>query len=128
MKIIIFFLFFLSMGIIAKNEENIDDIIKKARVIELNSSSYESDCHKLTKIKLESNGIITLEISRLKPYSNFKCSVSKIYDVYAYPSDKGARILGAKGVQGKITDDTFYIQVSPKTSMLGIKYFSDRYN
>ena len=53
------------MGIIAKNEENIDDIIKKARVIELNSSSYESDCHKLTKIKLDSNGIITLEISSL---------------------------------------------------------------
>ena len=128
MRLLILFIFLLSIGLIANIEENIDDIIKNSRVIDLKYASYKSDCHKLTKIKLETNGIITLEISRLREYTNFNCSVSKVYDVYVYPSDKGASILGAKGVHGKITDDTFYIQVSPKTSVLGIKYFSDRYN
>ena len=127
MRFLSLFIFLLSIGLIANIEENIDEIIKKSRIIDLKYASYKSDCHKLTKIKLETNGIITFEIARLKEYGNFNCSVSKVYDVYVYPSDKGASILGAKGVHGKKTDDIFYIQVSPKTKVLGIKYFSDRY-
>ena len=114
MKFLILFVFFLSSGFLANTENSVEEIIKSSRVIDLKySRSFNGDCHKLTKIKLETNGIITFEISRLKEYGNFNCSVSKVYDVYVYPSDKGASILGAKGVHGKKTDDIFYIQVSP---------------
>ena len=46
----------------------------------------------------------------------FNCSISKVYDVYVYSSDKGANIIGAKGVYGKKTDDIL-------NALLGIKYF-----
>ncbi len=130
MKFLILFVFFLSSGFLANTENSVEEIIKSSRVIDLKySRSFNGDCHKLTKIKLETNGIITLEISRSKYRGdNFHCSVSKVYDVSVYPSDQGANILGAKGVHGKKTDDIFYIQVSPKTQVLFIKYFSDRYN
>ena len=65
MRILILFIFFLNLGLLANTENSIDDIIKKSRIIDLKySSSYKSDCHKLTKIKLETNGIITIQISR----------------------------------------------------------------
>ncbi|PPR26553.1 MAG: hypothetical protein CFH34_00899 [Alphaproteobacteria bacterium MarineAlpha9_Bin4] len=130
MKNFILITLILSICLKINAESNLEDIINSSRTIDLTySGSFSSDCHKLNKIKLETNGIITLEIIRLKPsYTSkvFTCSVSKIYDVEVYPSDKGAYIVGAKGVRGKITDDRFYIQVSPKTEAIRIKYFSDK--
>ena len=102
MRFLTVFIFFLSIGLLANAEISLEEIIKNSRLIDLKkSSSFKSDCHKLTTIKLETNGIITFEITRLKVVGKFSCSVSKIYDVYVYPSDKGASILGAKGVHGK---------------------------
>ena len=49
--LILFIFFFISIGLNANIEENIDDIIKKSRVIDLKYSIDKSDCHKLTKIK-----------------------------------------------------------------------------
>ena len=52
MRFLSLFIFLLSLGLIANIEENIDEIIKKSRIIDLKYASYKSDCHKLTKIKL----------------------------------------------------------------------------
>ena len=72
MRFLILFISFLSIGLLANTESSVEEIIKNSRVIDLKySSSFKSDCHKLTKIKLETNGIITFEISRLKEYGNF---------------------------------------------------------
>ena len=83
MRFLILFFFFLSQALFANTEKSLDEIIKESRVINKDYrgesglriwsatdkkkiTSFTSECHTLTKIILETNGIITLEFSRNK--------------------------------------------------------------
>ena len=85
---------------------------------EANVSIKESySCFEINKVRLEENGLVLLRFSQTQ-HHKMRCKENILYDVSTRPT---AQIRGAKGVNGRTPEKTFFIQVTPKTTKITLK-------
>ena len=74
-------------------------------------------CFKITKVRLEENGLVTLRFVQAGDHES-RCPENILYDVTTRPFEQ---IRGAKGVDGRTPEKTFFIQVTPDTKTIFLK-------
>lgn len=89
------------------------------REIEVNilGVNWKRACFEIQKVRLEESGLATIQFGQNWKHGDW-CPENIIYDVFTIP--KG-QIRGAKGVNGRTPDETFFIQVTPKTKKIILK-------
>ena len=81
------------------------------------STNISDDCFKITSVRLDENGLVTLKFEQ-NYYHSARCPENTLYDVKTVP--KG-QIRGAKGVVGRTPEKVFYIQVTPDTERISLQ-------
>ena len=86
---------------------------------ELNTSlGFYKYCFKISKVRLEENGLVTLQFVQNSDFYRYHCKENILYDVKTYPADQ---VRGAKGVNGRSPEETFFIQVTPDTGKISLQ-------
>ena len=121
-KTIFYFCFILLLVIkvaLSNEEYSKNEIINNARLIKMGSSVFDPiNCYHLYTVKLEAAGFVTLHFKHNSSHKQ-NCPENVLYDVKVYNKKfKPAKIIGAKGVNGRKTEENFWIQVSPDTDKI----------
>ena len=117
----------------AKEQYTKEQIIQNARSMKPSNRKYY--CFYLKTVKLEEAGFITLHFKHnnklTSRYTNVHtkyCPENVLYDVKVHSNSKKgtAKIIGAKGVNGRQTNKDFWIQVSPNTYSISLSILKDK--
>ncbi|MDC1000998.1 caspase family protein [Alphaproteobacteria bacterium] len=104
---------FLIFGLLANALSSYANASDIRREIDVNIKPLDA-CFRIDKVRLEENGLVTLSFTRSSLHKYF-CKENILYDVKTYPKDQ---VRGAKGVNGRTPDNSFLIQVTPKTDRI----------
>ncbi len=126
-------LFLSTKSALSEKQYSKEEIIKNARTVV--GSNHKYNCFNLKTIKLEEAGFITLHFRHNndiyygyhKNAHKRQCPENVLYDVKVFSKDyKTAKIIGAKGVDGRKTEKNFWIQVSPDTSSISLSILKNK--
>ena len=82
-------------------------------------ANFSNNCFLAETLRLDESGLVTVRFRNLTDKSS-SCE-NVIYNVWTNPNDQ---IRGARGINGRVADEIFEIQVSPSTVSIWFEYLS----